>query len=57
MAVATTIWRENGYHGLDEDDDLRWNRDAFISQLKRLGLAYEPSDGLVLCGLDSELLL
>lgn len=49
--------RENGYHGLDEDDDLRWNRDAFISQLKRLGLAYEPSDGLVLCGLDSELLL
>jgi hypothetical protein len=41
-----------GIIGLDEDDDLSLNRKCFIEQMKTLGLAYEPSDGLVLCGLD-----
>jgi hypothetical protein len=49
--------RENGYYGLDEDDDLRRNRNSFVDLLKTLGLAYEPSDGLVLCGLESEMFL
>lgn len=44
--------RKNGLFGLDEDDDLRHNRNSLIVQLKRLGLAYEPSDGLVLCGIN-----
>ena len=47
---------EHGIIGLDEDDDLRVNRRCFISQLKMLGLAFEPSDGLVLCGFKSEIL-
>jgi hypothetical protein len=40
--------------GLDEDDDLRLNRDCFIRQIKTLGLAIEPSDGLVLCGINQK---
>jgi hypothetical protein len=40
---------DQGIIGLDEDDDLSLNRRYFIEQLKSLGLAFEPSDGLVLC--------
>jgi len=40
---------KDGIVGLDEDDDLSLNRKRFIDQLKSLGLAFEPSDGLVLC--------
>ena len=43
-----------GYHGLDDDDDLRVNRGAFIALLKKLELAFEPSDGLVLCALQND---
>ena len=46
--------RQHGYEGLDEDADLEPNRDAFVELLKRLNLATEPSDGLVLCAVDSE---
>jgi len=41
-----------GIVGLDEDDDLGLNRNHLIRQLKILGLAFEPSDGLVLCSLE-----
>jgi hypothetical protein len=44
-----------GYLGLDDDDDLRPNRAAFVRLLKTLDLAFEPSDGLVLCALDNDL--
>ena len=40
--------RNHGYFGFDEED-LRANAAAFISCLKSLNLAAEPSDGLVLC--------
>jgi hypothetical protein len=40
---------QDGIVGLDEDDDLRLNRTCFVSQIKSLGLAFEPSDGLILC--------
>lgn len=43
-----------GIVGLDEDDDLNLNRRCFIDQLKVLGLAVEPSDGLVLCEVDMD---
>ncbi len=43
-----------GIIGLDEDDDLSLNRRCFISLLKALGVATEPSDGLVLCELNEE---
>jgi len=46
--------RANGYEGLDEDADLEPNRDAFVDLLKRLNLATEPSDGLVLCAVNPE---
>lgn len=45
---------EQGIIGLDEDDDLNLNRRCFIDQLKTLGLAFEPSDGLVLCAVNTE---
>jgi len=45
---------EQGIVGLDEDDDLSVNRRFFINTLKSLGLAFEPSDGLVLCELNEE---
>jgi hypothetical protein len=45
---------EQGIIGLDEDDDLSVNRRFFINILKSLGLAFEPSDGLVLCELNEE---
>lgn len=47
--------RAAGYLGLDEDEDLRPNREAFIRLLKKLDLAVEPSDGLVLCAIDNDL--
>lgn len=43
-----------GIIGLDEDDDLSLNRRCLIDQLKTLGLAFEPSDGLVLCEVNME---
>jgi hypothetical protein len=49
--------RQHGYEGLDEDVDLQPNRDAFVDLLKRLNLATEPSDGLVLCAVNPEELL
>ena len=48
--------QEAGYLGLDEDDDLRSNRIAFVELLKTMNLAVEPSDGLVLCSVDGALL-
>lgn len=46
--------RKHGYEGLDDDADLEVNRDAFVSLLKRLNLAAEPSDGVVLCAVKPE---
>lgn len=43
------VLAENGIVGLDEDDDLSLNRKCFVERIKSLGLATEPSDGLVLC--------
>lgn len=40
--------RDQGYFGFDEED-LRRNALAFSEQLKSLSLAFEPSDGLILC--------
>lgn len=48
------VLRNNGYDGLDDDVDLEPNREAFVRLLKRLNLAAEPSDGLVLCALNPE---
>lgn len=42
----------HGFTPLDEDDDLKRNADEFASLMINLGLAVEPSDGLVLCALD-----
>jgi hypothetical protein len=47
----------HGYSGLDQDADLEPNAELFISLLKRLNLAIEPSDGLVLCAANPEELL
>jgi hypothetical protein len=47
--------RSHGYSPLDEDADLRLNRDAFQDLSVRLGLAWEPSDGLVLFSLNPNL--
>lgn len=46
---------QDGIVGLDEDDDLRLNRACFVDQMKALGLAFEPSDGLILCEITTEL--
>jgi hypothetical protein len=43
--------RQHGYTPLDEDADLRVNRDAFKRLAIHLGFAWEPSDGLVLFSL------
>ena len=43
-----------GHMGFDEDDDLKPNREAFVDLLKKLNLAAEPSDGLVLCAVKPE---
>ncbi len=45
--------RRHGFGPLDEDCDLRGNREAFKRQAVLLGLAREPSDGLVLFRLPS----
>lgn len=45
------ILRKHGYTPLDEDADLRANREAFIQLAIHLGFAWEPSDGLVLFSL------
>ncbi len=42
---------QHGYTPLDEDADLRVNRDAFKRLAIHLGFAWEPSDGLVLFSL------
>lgn len=51
-----TALQEAGYLGLDEDDDLRANREALVELLKKMDLAVEPSDGLVLCSINNDLL-
>ena len=43
--------RRQDYFGFDEED-LRQNTDAFSQELKNLSMAFEPSDGLVLCSTD-----
>ena len=43
--------REQDYFGFDEED-LRHNTAAFSQHLKSLNMAFEPSDGLVLCSKD-----
>ena len=43
--------RDQGYFGFDEED-LRLNTMAFSERLKGLNMAFEPSDGLVLCSKD-----
>lgn len=45
------ILRQHGYTPLDEDADLRVNRDSFKRLAIHLGFAWEPSDGLVLFSL------
>jgi hypothetical protein len=49
-----TVLRGFGHEGLDEDADLQPNRQAFVDLLKRLNLAVEPSDGLILCAARAE---
>lgn len=48
------ILRQHGYTPLDEDADLRVNRDSFKRLAIHLGFAWEPSDGLVLFSLTPE---
>ena len=43
--------RDQDYFGFDEED-LRHNTTAFSEHLKSLNMAFEPSDGLVLCSTD-----
>ena len=43
--------RDQDYFGFDEED-LRRNTSAFSRHLKSLNMAFEPSDGLVLCSTD-----
>lgn len=45
------ILRQHGYTPLDEDADLRVNRDSFKRLSIQLGFAWEPSDGLALFSL------
>lgn len=49
-----SILRQYGYTPLDEDADLRANRDAFKRLAIHLGVAWEPSDGLVLFSLNPD---
>ncbi len=48
------VLRKRGYAPLDEDTDLRANRLAFKNLAIHLGLAWEPSDGLVLFSLNRD---
>lgn len=43
--------RDQDYFGFDEED-LQYNTTAFSEHLKSLNMAFEPSDGLVLCSTD-----
>lgn len=47
--------RSHGFSPLDEDADLRANRHAFHALAVKLGLAWKPSDGLVLFSLNPNL--
>jgi len=51
------LLQNHGFIGLDHDTDLEPNTSAFIELLKKLNLAIEPSDGLVLCAPNPEDLL
>jgi len=51
------LLQDHGFIGLDHDTDLEPNSSAFIELLKKLNLAIEPSDGLVLCAPNPEDLL
>jgi hypothetical protein len=51
------VLRRHGYSPLDEDADLRANREAFKNLATSLGLAWEPSDGLVLFSLRKDRLI
>ena len=51
------LLRREGYHGLDADDHVKVNRACFVEFLKRLELASEPSDGLVLVASKPEALV
>jgi hypothetical protein len=46
--------RKHGYEGLDDNEDLERNSDVFVTLLKKLNLATEPSDGLILCAVNPE---
>ncbi len=48
--------RDSGFQPLDEDQDLEPNREAFKDLLLRMQVASEPSDGLVLCSVNADLL-
>jgi hypothetical protein len=48
------VLRKRGYAPQDEDTDLRINREAFKHLAIHLGLAWEPSDGLVLFSLNRD---
>lgn len=48
------LLQQHRYAPLDHDSDLRANREAFKNLAVRLGLAREPSDGLVLFSLDPQ---
>lgn len=52
-----SLLQTHGYTGLDQDADLEPNSEVFVKLLKRLNLAIEPSDGLVLCAANPEELL
>jgi hypothetical protein len=51
------LLNKQGYTGLDFDEDLIPNSTKFSNLLKRLNLAIEPSDGLILCANNPEELL
>nr|WP_321352631.1 hypothetical protein [uncultured Methanoregula sp.] len=51
------LLNKHGYSGLDYDEDLIPNSARFSNLLKRLNLAVEPSDGLILCANNPEELL
>lgn len=51
------VLRRHGYSPLDEDADLRSNREVFKNLATNLGLAWEPSDGLVLFSLSKDRLI
>jgi hypothetical protein len=54
LASDHAVLRKRGYAPLDEDTDLRANRQAFKHLAIHLGLAWEPSDGLVLFSLNRD---